>query len=79
MIKKMPIRSINNIVKYVTTEIQNPVPVATDTLQANEIQKLFPVVQGFTSILEFKTPINKANSNRARLGYAVRAIFHTPK
>ena len=42
----MPIRTINYIVKYVPTEIQEPVLAATSTLQANETQQLYPVMQG---------------------------------
>ena len=34
-IKKMPIRTINNVVKYVPTEAQEPIPAATSTLQIN--------------------------------------------
>ena len=41
----MPIRTINNIVKYVPTEIQEPVPDAISTLQANETQQSYPVMQ----------------------------------
>ena len=75
----MPIRTINNIVKYVPTEVQEPVPAATSTLQANETQKLYPVMQQPTSILEIKKPINETKSNRARSLDAVRAIFHPPE
>ena len=53
----MPIRTINNIVKYVPTEVQEPVSAATSTLQANETQKLYPVMQQPTSILEIKSQL----------------------
>ena len=72
----MPIRTINNIVKYVPTEIQVPVPSASSTLQAYESVNLYLLMQGLTSILEIKEPISEANSNRSRLADAVRAIFH---
>ena len=75
----MPTRTINNIVKYVPTEIQQLVPAATSTLQANESENLYQVMQGFTSILEVKKPIYEATSNSSRLANAVRAIFHPPK
>ena len=75
----MPIRTINNIVKYVPTEIQEPVPDAISTLQANETQQSYPVMQWPTSILEVKKAINEAKSNRARSADAVRAIFHFPE
>ena len=78
-IKKMPIRTINNIVKYVPTEVQDPKPAATSTLQANETQNLYPLMQETTSILEVKKPINEAQTNRARSADAVRAIFHPPE
>ena len=73
----MPIRTINNIVKYVPTEIQEPVPAATSTLHANESEN--PIMQGPPSILEVKKPINEAKCNRSRSADAVRAIFHFPK
>ena len=75
----MPIRTINNIVKYVPTEGQEPIPAATSTLRANETQLLYPVMQGPTNILEIKKPINEAKSNRARLADAVHAIVHPPE
>ena len=75
----MPIRTINNIVKYVPTEVQEPIPAATSTLQANETQNLCPVMQGPTSILEIKKTINEAKTNRARSADAVRAIIHPPE
>ena len=75
----MPIRTINNIVKYVPTEVQVPIPAATSTLQANETQNLYPVMQGPTSILEVKKPINEAKTNRARSADTVRDIFHPRK
>ena len=55
----MPIRTINNIVKYVPTELQEPVPAATSSLKANESENLYPLMQGPTSILEVTKPINK--------------------
>ena len=55
----MPIRTINNVVKYVPTEEQEPVPAATSTLQVNETQQLYPVMQGPTSTLEIKKSIIK--------------------
>ena len=58
-IKRMPIRTINNIVKYVPTVIQVPVLAATSTLQANESENLYPVMQGPTSILESKSQLMK--------------------
>ena len=75
----MPIRTNNNVVKYVPTEIQEPVPAATSTIQANESENLYPVMQGLTSILEIKKPISEARSNRSRSADAVRAIFHPPE
>ena len=75
----MPIRTINNVVKYVPTDEQEPVPASTSTLQVNETQKLYPVMHGPTSILEIKTPINEAKTNRARSADVVRAIFHPPE
>ena len=75
----MPIRTINNILKYVPTEVQEPILPATSNLQANETQNLYPVIQGPTSILEVKKPINEAKTNRARSADAVRAIFHPPE
>ena len=75
----MPIRTINNILKYVPTEVQEPILPATSNLQANETQNLYPVIQGPTSILEVKMPINEAKTNRARSADAVRAIFHPPE
>ena len=78
-IKKMPIRTINNVVKYVPTEAQEPITAATSTLQVNETQQLYPVMQGPTSILEIKKPINEAKTNRLRSADAVRAIFHPPE
>ena len=36
-------------------------------------------MQGPTSILEVKKPINEAKSNRSRSADAVREIFHPPK
>ena len=75
----MPIRTINNIVKYVPTEIQEPVPAATSTLHANESENLYPVMQGPTSILEVTKPINEGKSNRSRSADAGRAIFHPPE
>ena len=75
----MPIRTINNIVKYVPTEIQEPVTAATSTLQANESENLYPVMQGPTSILVVKKTINEAKSNRSRSADTVRAIFHPPE
>ena len=65
--------------KYVPSEIQEPVPAATCTLQANKSENLYPVMHGPTSILEVKKPINEAKSNRSRLADAVRAIFHSPE
>ena len=75
----MPIRTINNIVKYVPTEVQEPIPAGTRTLQANETQELYPVMQGPTSILKDKKPIDEAKCNRSRSADAVRAIFHPPE
>ena len=75
----MPIRTINNIVKYVPIEGQEPIPATTSTLQANKTQQLYPVMQKPTSILEIKKPINEAKTNRARSADAVRAIFHPPE
>ena len=75
----MPIRTIINIVKYVPTEIPEPVPAATSALQANESENLYPVMQGPPSILKVKKPINEAKSNRSRSADAVRAIFHFPE
>ena len=72
----MPIRTINKVVKYVPTDAQEPIPTAINTLQVNETQQLYPVMQGPTSILEIKKPINETKTNRARSGDAVRAIFH---
>ena len=60
----MPIRSIKNIVKFMPTEIQEPVPAATSTLQANESENLYPVRQRPTSILEVKKQTKEAKSNR---------------
>ena len=48
----MFIRTINNIVKYVPTEVQEPLLTANCTLQANETQQIYPVMQNPTSILE---------------------------
>ena len=62
--------------KYVLTEIQEPVPAATSTLQANESKNLYPVMQRPTSILEVKKPLDEAKSNRSRSADAVRAIVH---
>ena len=75
----MLILTINNIVKYVPTEIQEPVPAAASTLQANESENLYPVMQGPISILEVKKPINEAKRNRSRSADGVRAIFHPPE
>ena len=75
----MPIRTINNVVKYVSTEAQEPIPAATSTLQVNETQQLYPVMHGPTIILEIKKPFNKAKTNRARSADAVRAIFNPPE
>ena len=75
----MPIRTINNVVKYLPTEEQEPLPAATSTLQVNKTQKLYPVMHGPTSILEFKKPNKEAKTNRARLADAVRAKFHPPE
>ena len=75
----MPIRTIDNVVKYLPTEIQEPVPAATSTLQANKSENLYPVLQGPTSILEITKPINEAKRNRSRSADAVRAIFHPPE
>ena len=36
-------------------------------------------MQGPTSILEIKKPINEPTSNHARSADAVRAIFHPPE
>ena len=72
----MHIRTINNIGKYVPTEVKEPIPIATITLQANETEKLYPVMQRPFSILEVKQPISEAKSNRARSADAVRAIFN---
>ena len=36
-------------------------------------------MQGPTSILEIKTPINEAKTNRALSANAVRATFHPPE
>ena len=36
IIKRMPIHTVYNIVKYVPTEVQEPIPAANSTLQANE-------------------------------------------
>ena len=55
----MPIRTINNVVKYVTTEAQEPITAATSTLKVNETQQLYPVMQGPTSILEIKSQLMK--------------------
>ena len=41
----MPIRTINNIVKYVQTEVQEPIFASTSTLEANKIQNQYPVMQ----------------------------------
>ena len=75
----MPIRTIKNVVKYVPTEAQKPIPAATNTLQVNETQQLYPVMQGPTSILEIKKPINEAKTHQARSADAVGAIFHPPE
>ena len=75
----MPIRTINNILKYVPTKVQEPIPAGTRTLQANETQELYFVMQGSTSILEIKKPTNVTKSNRTRSADAVRAIFHPPE
>ena len=75
----MPIRTINNVVKYVPTEIQEPVTATTSTQQANESENLYPVMQGPTSILKIKKPVNEAKSNRSRSADAVHAIFHPPE
>ena len=74
----MPIRTINNV-KYVPTEAQEPIPAATSTLQVNETQQLYPVMQKHTSILKIKKPINEATTNCSRSADAVRAIFHFPE
>ena len=75
----MLIRTINNIVKYVPTEIQEPAPAATSNLQANKSENRYPVLQRPTSILKVKTPINEAKRNRSRLADALRAIFRPPE
>ena len=61
------------------TEIQEPVPAATSTLQANESENLYPVRQRPTSILEVKKQTKEAKSNRSRSVDDVHAIFHPPK
>ena len=75
----MPIRTINNILKYVPTEIQEPVPAATSTLPANESENIYPLMQGPISFLEVKKQIYEAKCNRSRSADAVRAIFHPPE
>ena len=55
----MPLRTINNTVKYVPTKIQEPIPAAASTLKANETLKLYSVLQGSTSILEIKNQLMK--------------------
>ena len=75
----MFIRTINNIVKYVPTDGEEPITAGTSTLKANETQQLYPVMHGPTRILEIKKPTNDAKSNRARSADAVRAIFHFPE
>ena len=77
--KKMPIRTINNVVKYVSTEIQEPITATSSTLQANETHQLYSLMQGPTSILKVKMSINEAKSNRSRSADAVRAIFDLPE
>ena len=47
----MYIQRVNNIVKYVPTEVKDPVFSANITLKANKTQKLYPVMQTPTSIL----------------------------
>ena len=72
----MPIRTITNIVKYVPTEIQEPVPAATSTLHANESENLYPVMQGPTSILESKSQLMK-NKLIAHVQQTLKAQYST--
>ena len=44
----MPKRTINNILKYVPIEAQEPIPAATSTLHVNKTQQLYPVMKGPT-------------------------------
>ena len=74
----MPIRTINNIVKYVPPKVQEPKHATTNTMKANKTQQLYHVMQGPASILEVNTPINKAKSNCESSADAVCAIFIPP-
>lgn len=60
------------------TKVQEFVPSATSTLKNLVLQKQYLVMQQPIKILNIKTPINNANSNRARLPHVVRALFKPP-
>ena len=62
--------------KYLPTKIQEQIPAATSTLQANETQQIYPVMQGPTSILEVKKPMIEEKSYRSNSADAVHAIFY---